>query len=234
MTFDPSLTTQDLVWITQIEPARRLEAATWTVADAPNTACFYVAHPEGEPSRVKQCLNSSGIITTYAPDMADLATCQATTSSWYWDAANSRLYVHTSTGVKPSTAGTFLVDSYFWERIASRQVDLVDLLVDAVSHPYRPLLDPSSIADLSFEATQFSEGGIAQSFGTVRVLNDAHYWDSRLAAYVYEGKRIRVLFGKYGDAYAAYTKLFDGYTGGNAWEDGSVTFETEDPRRFQE
>jgi hypothetical protein len=233
MTFNPALTNQDLVWLTQIEPARRLEAASWTVADAPNTACFYIAHPEGEASRVKQCLKSTGVITTYTPDVADLATCQATASSWYWDAANSRLYVHTSTGAIPS-GGLFLVNSYFWERIASRQVDLVDLLVDAVSHPYRPLLDASSIADMSFEAPQFSTGGITQSFGSVRVLNDAHYWDSRLAAYVYEGKRIVVRFGKYGDAYAAYLTLFDGYTGGNVWEDSSVTFATEDPRRFQE
>jgi hypothetical protein len=226
MTFNPALTLQDLVWLVEIEPARRLEGATWTVADAPNTACFYVAHPEGKPSRVKQCLKSTGVILTYTPDVATIAACQLAASSWYWDAANSRLYVHTSTGAIPS-GGLFLVNSYFWELIADRQVDLN-------GSPYRPLLDPSSIADLSYEATQFSTGGIAQSFGAVRVLNDAHYWDARLAAYVYEGKRIVVRFGKSGDAYADYVKLFDGYMGGTTWEDGAVTFEAEDPRRFQE
>lgn len=224
MTFNPALTRQDLVWLAEIEPARRIEGAgLWTPAAAPT---FYVAHPEGKPPRVKQCLKSTGVIVTYTADVADIAACQAAASSWYWDAANSRLYVHTSTGADPS-GGLFLVNSYFWERLADRQVDLD-------GHPYRPLLDPSSIADLSFEATQFSTGGIAQSFGTLRVLNDDSYWDTRLAAYVYEGKRIVIRFGKYGDVYASYIKLFDGYTGGWTWTDGAVTFESEDPRRFQE
>lgn len=226
MTFNPGATTQDLVWLAEIEPARRLEAAAWTVGDSGYTDCFYVAHPEGEPSRVKECLILTGVIVTYA-EQASLADCQSTASSWYWDAANSHLYVHTSTGADPSTSGLFLINSYFWERIADRTIDLD-------GHQYRPLLDPESIKDLSFEATQFSTGGIAQSFGDVRVLNDDHYWDARLAAYVYEGKRIIVRFGKYGDAYADYIKLFDGYTGGWDWEDGAVTFETEDPRRYQE
>lgn len=66
------------------------------------------------------------------------------------------------------------------------------------------------------------------------MLNPDSYWDSRLAAYVYEGKRILIKFGKYGDAYADYVKLFDGYTGGNNWMDATVIFDTEDPRRFQE
>ena len=226
MTFNPGATTIDLVWIADIEPARRLEGAAWTVSDSGYADCYYVAHPEGKPSRIKECLKSSGVIVTYA-EQASLADCQSTASSWYWDAANSRLYVHTSTGADPSTSGLFLINSYFWERVADRTIDLD-------GHQYRPLLDPDSIGELSFEATQFSTGGIAQSFGDVRVLNDDHYWDAKLAAYVYEGKRIIIRFGKYGDAYADYIKLFDGYTGGWDWEDGAVTFETEDPRRYQE
>lgn len=226
MTFDPALTIQDLIWLAEIEPARRLEGETWTQAAGPNTNCYYIAHPEGEPSRVKQCLKSTGIILTHVPDVADLATCHSTASSWYWDAANVRLYVHTSTAADPG-GGLFYINSYFWERLADRQVDLD-------SHPYRPLLDPSSIADLSFEATLFSSGGITQSFGSLTVLNPGGYWDSRLAAYVYEGKRILIKFGKSSDAYADYIKLFDGYTGGWEWEDAAVVFDTEDPRRFQE
>ena len=225
MTFNPALTIQDLVWLAEIEPARRLEGATWSPT-APS--CYYIAHPEEKPSRVRQCLKSTGVIITYAPDVADLATCQSTASSWYWDASNTRLYVHTSTAADPGVgSGLFYVNSYFWERLADRQVDLD-------SHPYRPLLAPSSISDLSYEATLFSSGGITQSFGSLNVLNPDGYWDSRLAAYVYEGKRILVKFGKYGDAYADYVKLFDGYTGGIIWGDESVEFDIEDPRRFQE
>ena len=223
MTFNPALTIQDLVWLAEIEPARRLEGTTWTPAAAPT---FYVAHPEGKPSRVRECLKSSGAIITYTADVADIVACQVAASSWYWDAANTRLYVHTSTGAIPS-GGLFYVNSYFWERLADRQIDLD-------SHPYRPLLAPSSISDLSYEATLFSSGGITQSFGSLTALNPGGYWDSRLADYVYEGKRILVKFGKYGDAYADYIKLFDGYTGGWSWTDGAVVFDTEDPRRFQE
>ena len=244
MTFNPDAITQDLVWLVEIEVALRLEDVAWIGAGSSYPNCYYVTHPEGKPSRVKQCLKSTGAIVTYAPDMADLATCQTTPSSWYWDGAN--LYVHTSTGDPPDAGGgsgsgsgsgggsgsnMFLINSYFWENISDRPVDL---FVDSIWHPYRPLLDPSSIADLSFEATQFSTGGITQSFGSVRALNGDGYWDARLANYVYEGKRIIVRFGKYGDAYADYVKLFDGYTGGITWRDESVEFDIEDPRRFQE
>jgi len=242
MTFNPDAIAQDLVWLVEIEAALRLEDAVWLSPGSLYPDIYYTSHPEGKPSRVRECLLSSGIIVPYAPDVADLATCQATPSSWYWDGAN--LYVHTSTGDPPDAGGgsgsgsgggsgsnMFLINSYFWENISDRPVDL---FVDSIWHPYRPLLDPSSIADLSFEATQFSTGGIAQSFGSVRALNGDGYWDARLANYVYEGKRIIVRFGKYGDDYGDYIKLFDGYTGGNEWTDGAVVFDTEDPRRFQE
>jgi len=228
MTFNPALTIQDLVWLAEIEPARRLEGETWTHVLVTYTNCYYVAHPEGKPSRVRECLKSTGVIVTYTPDVADLATCHSTASSWYWDAANTRLYVHTSTAADPGIgSGLFYISSYFWERLADRQVDLD-------SHPYRPLLDPSSISNLNYEAKLFSDGGIAQSFGSVTALNPDSYWDARLNNYVYEGKRVLIKFGKYGDAYASYITLFDGYTGGTIWTDGAVVFETEDPRRFQE
>jgi len=245
MTFNPDAITQDLVWLVEIEPAIRLEDAIWLSPGPLYPDIYYVSHPEGKPSRVRECLLSSGVIVTYVPDVTDLATCQTTPSSWYWDGAN--LYVHTSTGDAPdagggsgsgsgggSGGGMFLINSYFWERIADRPVNLMDDSSNPEEHPYRPLLDPSSISELSFEATQFSTGGIAQSFGSVRALNEDGYWDTRLVNYVYEGKRIIVRFGKYGDDYGDYIKLFDGYTGGWTWMDGAVVFDTEDPRRFQE
>ena len=229
MTFNPDAITQDLVWLVEIEAAIRLEDAIWLSPGSLYPDIYYVSHPEGKPSRVKQCLLSSGVITPYTPDVADLATCQTTPSSWYWNGTN--LYIHTSTGDDPSSTGMFLINSYFWENLSDRPVDL---FVDSIWHPYRPLLAPSSIPDLSFEATQFSTGGISQSFGAVTALNEDGYWDTRLADYVYEGKRIIVRFGKFGDDYADYIKLFDGYTGGWTWTDGTVVFDTEDPRRFQE
>lgn len=237
MTFNPDAITQDLVWLVEIEPAIRWENVAWIAAGSLYPECYYVAHPESEPSRVRECLKSTGIIATYA-EQGSLADCQTTPSSWYWDGTN--LYVHTSTGDAPdagsgsgngSGTGMFLINSYFWERLSDRPVDL---FVDSIWYPYRPLLDPSSIADLSFEATPFSTGGIAQSFGSVRALNEDGYWDTRLVNYIYEGKRIVVRFGKYGDDYGDYIKLFDGYTGGWTWTDGAVVFGTEDPRRFQE
>jgi hypothetical protein len=237
MTFNPDAITQDLVWLIEIEAARRLEDVAWITAGSLYPDCYYIAHPEGEPSRVRECIrvlipgsggDPAGTITTYV-EQGSLADCQTTPSSWFWNGTN--LYIHTSTGDDPSSSGMFLICSYFWERISDRPVDL---FVDSIWHPYRPLLDPSSIADLSFEATQFSTGGISQSFGSVRALNGDGYWDARLADYVYEGKRIIVRFGKYGDDYSDYIKLFDGYTGGWSWTDGAVVFDTEDPRRFQE
>lgn len=53
MTFDPNGYEQNLVMLVDIEVARRLDALTWTRAASPNTACWYVSHPEGEPSKVE-------------------------------------------------------------------------------------------------------------------------------------------------------------------------------------
>jgi len=226
LTFDPSRTEQDLVWIVEIEPARRLEEEAWTQAADPNLACYWIAHPEDKPSRVKECLKSTGVILEYEPDVADLAMCQATPGSWYWDPVNFRLYVHTSTGADPG-GGVFLVNSYFWDRLSMRAITLD-------GHPYKPILGKGAISDMSFEVKPFCKGGMTESWGTLTVMNGGGYWDKRLATYVYEGKRTLVKFGKPDDAYAVFKKAFEGYIGNTTSTDRNAAFASEDPARFQE
>jgi hypothetical protein len=226
LTVNPADTELELVWIVEIEPARRLEEAAWVQAPDPNLACYWISHPEGKPPRVRECLKSTGIIVTYTPDVADLAACQATVSSWYWDATNSRLYVHTSTGADPG-GGLFLVNSYFWERLANR-----DIVLDG--HSYKPLLGKGAISDMTFEVKAFCKGGMTESFGNLTVLNGNGYWDARLAAYVYEGKKVLVKYGKPTDLYADFKKTFEGYTGNTTSTDRSAVLASEDPAKFQE
>lgn len=227
MSFDPSKKDQDLVWICGIEPCRRLDTAAWTQAPAPNTSCWWIAHPEGKPSRVLERRLSTKVTTEYAPDVAPLATCQATVSSWYWSPGNERLYVHGSTGANPG-GGLFLVRSHFWDRIADRTI-----VVDGKQ--YRPLFSRASLPELSFEAKPFSDGGIAQTYGSIEVLNNEAYWDARIHNYIYEGKRIVVKFGVPGiDTYALFKDFIDSFIGDIAWADDRVVFKVEDPRKLQE
>lgn len=70
MTFDPNGYEQNLVMLVDIEVARRLDALTWTQAAAPNTACRYVDHPEGAPSKVEANGAALTVGTEYKTDDA--------------------------------------------------------------------------------------------------------------------------------------------------------------------
>jgi len=189
---------------------------------------WYITHAEGEPSKVEECIRATLVISTYT-EQANLADCNDNPSSWYWDAANNRLYLHTSGSDDPGTAGKYLIMSYFWEYFCNKQDG--DIVFN--NHFYLPYLD-DTIPPIRMETSGYHEGGTLQTFGTISVINADGYFDTRLSDYVYEAKKIRYLVGERGDIYADYIVFWIGWTGNIGWNDEYVTIGIDDLRKCRE
>lgn len=219
---------KNLIYRLRLEIGRRLDLETWT-QDAP---AYYISHPEGKPSRARECIAATGVILGYPPDVLDLATCKATASSWYWDATNSRLYVHTSTGADPG-GGTFYVESHFWEPYCNRQLRAPNE-VRYDGKWCEPRLTKSSITEVTLEVKKFSEGGMDQSFGSVKLMNADAYFDKRIDDYIYFAAKAILDVGAPGDTDAQYKPLWKGWTGGITFVNEFITVEMEPAGRIAE
>jgi len=187
-----------------------------------SSGSWYILHTEGKPSKVEE----NGFEYT---ERASRALCNANASSWYWDSANSRLYVHTSGSDDPGTAEKYIILSYFWERIINMQFKEP---VVFNGHYYLPYLNDEDVPNITMEIFGYHKGGLSQSFGTIRLINTDGYFDTRLSDYIYEAKKLIWKVGKKGDAYADYATLWIGWTGGNSWSDKEVEIEIEDLRKY--
>ncbi|MDD5533487.1 MAG: hypothetical protein PHC52_11895 [Syntrophales bacterium] len=215
MPFAPNGYNANLVMLVDIEPGRRLDALTWTQAATPNTACWYVSHPEGVPSKVE----ADGAALTVK---ASLALCQGTAQTYFYDSATERLYVHITGDGTPATAAPYLA-SYHWRRFGT-DTETYD------GHQYLPVLPEDSVPNVSAATGRFHEGGTSLSFGAVKILNGDGRFDTLFDAYIWEAKRIRVRIGEKGKGDANYTVIWDGWTGDVEWDDNEVSIATEDLR----
>lgn len=222
-----------LVWLLEIELGYRIEAKTWTQADAPNTACWYMDHAaEGEPSRVRQLLRSSHAITTYT-EKASVAECQATASTWFYDSSNGRLYLHASAGDAPDTASKYYLMSHFWHRVCSHQYESPNTVVDAAGLFIEPRLGKTP-ADVTLEINEFTEVGLRQSWGSVKIANADGKYDSWLPRYIWHMCLFYLKVGGVGDAYANYTIVHRGRTGSIFWTDDELEVGIEDSAMAEE
>jgi len=212
----------DLVFLIEIEPARRLDTESWT-QDGTYTNCYYLSHPEGKPSRVQE----NG--TDYT-ERASLSDCDSNASSWYYDSSSNRLYVHTSGSDDPG-GGSYIIASYWWEYYTNKQYVHPDEIVFNGKF-YLPFLDDASIPEINLAISDFSEGGIQKSIGPIRLINADGYFDQRLHDYIYMAKKILIKIGKKGASYNDYITLWNGWTGNITWMDLYIEIAVEDLRKF--
>jgi len=221
MAFSPGDPLANWVILLEVEVGHRIDTDTWTQADAPNTNAWYISHTavdkygehEGEPSKVKE----DG--TEYV-EKESLADCHGTASTWYWDATNKRLYVHTSGSDSPRQ-DKYIILSYIWRRFGSKTYIYG-------GKPYLPFLAADSISAIGSEVGGYHEPQTKQSFGSVKLLNGTEYFDTDLSNYVYEGKKAIARVGKDGAADADFGIFWEGCIGDIEWTERAVTFETED------
>ena len=179
---------------------------------------YYISHVEGEPSKVEE----DGVVLT---ERGSLALCVANAGSWYWDSANTRLYVHTTGSDDP--AG-YIIIAFFWEYLTNAQYTDEDIIFNG--NEYLPYLNDNDIPDVTSETSGYQEGGTRQSFGSVRIINADGRYDSRLTDYIYEAKKIILKAGEKGDAYGDYNTYWIGWTGGIKWSEEEIDIDIEDLR----
>ena len=214
MPFAPNGQLADLVYLFEIEVCRRLDLETWTQAAAPNADCWWIAHPEGTPSAVEEEQVSLA-------SRATLILCQANAGSYFFDPATGRLYVHLSLGGEPVDADPYL-GSFHWRRYATHDGTIYD------GHPYRPVLDPSSIPEIGQEIGLYHEGVMKRSFGSVKLLNGDGHFDTLLDLYIWEAKYFIIRVGENGKGDANYIVTHNGWTGDIDWTEEAVTIATAD------
>lgn len=188
---------------------------------------WYISHTEGKPVKVEELCRGTMVVTEYE-ERVTLILCNDNPSSWYWDLANSRLYVHTSGSDDPSTADKYIILSHFWEYLTNAQYVDEDIIFN--DNEYLPYLNDSDIPDVNVEASEYNEGGIKQNFGSIRIINADGRYDSRLEAYIYENRKANLLIGAKGDVYGDFEALWSGWTGGVAWSEEEIEIDIEDFR----
>lgn len=179
---------------------------------------YYIFYVEGKPSKVEE----DGVALT---ERASLALCNDNAGSYFWDSANTRLYIHTTGSDDP--AG-YIVVAYFWEYLTNAQYTDEDIVFNG--NVYLPYLNDDDIPDITNETSGYQEGGTRQSFGSVRVINADGRYDTRLTDYIYEAKKIILKAGQKGDNYASYVTYWIGWTGGIGWSDEYIDIDIEDLR----
>lgn len=129
--------------------------------------------------------------------VADVATCDSTASSYFWDEANGILYTHSSTGADPDTFTLFMALMRFY--LASDGAVLDQTPADANTGVYyQPWLTPDSRNDI---AEQMSDAlsGITVTATADLSLTNGHGWFHPIIAtdgpYVWKNKRVQILIG---------------------------------------
>ena len=179
---------------------------------------YYIPHVEGEPSKVEE----DGAALT---ERATFFLCKDNAGSWYWDSANTRLYVHTTGSDDPVG---YIIIAFFWEYLTNAQYVDEDIIFNG--NEYLPYLRDEDIPDVTSETSGYQEGGTKQSFGSVRVINAYGRYDSRLTDYIYEAKKIILKAGIKGGNYASYDTYWIGWTGGIKWSEEEIDIDIEDLR----
>ena len=173
---------------------------------AVENSSYWTAHTE-TPSRVTE--NGAELTSR-----ATYALCEANAGSWYYDSANSRLYVHT-TGSDDPGGGSYIIMSYFWEYIATHAGEYN-------GHWYYGRLNKENIPSIESSVSGPHEGVVTLSPGSISINNlpiqpaTAGFYDSRLSTYVYEGAKIILLRGEQDAAYGTFEAFIHGYLGD--WE----------------
>lgn len=221
MTYTPGNDNVERVILAEIEVGHRIDTHSWIQEASPYPDAWYISHThtdkfgehEGAPSRVTE----NG---TELDEVESIDYCHLTSGSWYWDAENQLLYVHT-TGDDDPGSGDYVIVAFIWRRFATKPYIFG-------SRPYIPLISPGSIPEIAYVTGGYHEGGTKQTFGSISFLNGEGYFDTDLSDYIYEGKRVKVRIGEDGNPDADFAVFWDGWTSDITWTETEVEITIED------
>jgi len=220
----------DKIILVEIKAGREVESETWTATGAGSWWMAFDPAADGEVVAVK----SNGSVYS---KVASIALCDSTASSWFFDFAAKRLYVHTSGNNSPSTGGpsyTYCLIAYFWACFTNRQpadVPTVFIPQDAVNPAYYlPLLNEDSIPAVSQSIGEYYIGSVEMGFGSIGFTQDGWWWSHIGALYLWHNCPIYVKVGAKGSAYADFATVYYGGTCDPEVSDSGASIGTKDVR----
>lgn len=143
------------------------------------------------------------------------------TSSFYWDAANRILYVHSSDSTTPDN---FFMEAGFTHLIPNRDFQYADTLCTLP-----PWLITESIPGTSQETKPYYEGNFSLSSGSISFENGEsegeNYFDKRFERFTWIGRKLGIYCGKETfSTLAKFKKMFTAYISGQPCTDKRITF----------
>jgi len=85
-------------YLFEIEPAFIIHTSSWTLYSANAWWMSFLL----SPTKVEEWDSTKTPKLKKYEEVASAALCESTASSWFWDSATDRLYVHTRDADKPS------------------------------------------------------------------------------------------------------------------------------------
>jgi len=209
---------------------------------------WYVGHDYGNPAHAWILDDVYYTDMTEEPDEVevdgvsyteedDFDHCKSNPSTWFWVTVDSHLYIHIA-GASHDPAGHTII-SYKWELYATHSPIVFGAGAFAGKY-WEPRIKEGSIPEINFVTSGYHKGGTNQGFGAIKLMNGDGYFDSRLSAYVYEAKLMRVLVGHItvtagviAATYANFDCVWSGWSGDISWTDDEIEVQTEDLRRIR-
>lgn len=99
---------KERIFLIEAKVAKEVQGLSWT---ATGSGSYWCSFSWGEVLVVSELLNSSGAVTVYS-EVGSIANCDSTTSSFYYDHTNGRLYVHPSGDDSPDTSSKYTILAY--------------------------------------------------------------------------------------------------------------------------
>lgn len=208
------------------------DAARGAVAMEVVTYTLQVGTGRGDPSRIRVIDRTTGEVTELSHESSEDAV-EWTPGSWYFDEATGTLYIHLPDGTDPAAAGYYIA-AYFWRKFCDGQYPDPEAIEDAEGRWIDPRLKKDSIPDLTMEISGYQEGGVRQTWGSMKLANANGALDEAIVDEIWENKIYVLKVGSPGDAYADFTAISRGRTGSISWDDGEITIGVEDPLKAED
>ena len=224
---------QDKVILVEVKAGKEIQGLSWTATGGGSHWCDFT---DGEIVAVSELDNTDDTTTDYAK-VASIASCDSTTSSFYFDYSNQRLYVHTSGDDAPDTqdAGDdkYCMIAYSWLCITNQQDEETPTIYTPqdASNPvyYLPYLDPTQTHSLLQQVKDFYTGIVPWYRATLKFLNDGWFYEA-FESWIWHNKEIEAKLGAKGSAYSDFEVIIKGRVRNPSTSDEGAALEVRDAR----
>lgn len=200
------------VLLCEMRPRKEIETLVWTATGAGSYWCDWPYFP---------VYAVTDTVTAFTKKTS-IALCDGAASSYFHDAANARLYVHTTDGDSPTHQTSGEYDFLYFATVmipisSGAGKTATELIAKPVAYIptgmtdtmlYLPFLDASGVS-VTQEVESFETGSLTLSYGSLSILNDgsAYYWERD---YIWDYADFVIKVGPTGEVYAQFGTIFVG------------------------